>query len=108
MFSGATPSLKKRGAGMNLRELLTRGLPRDLQGPRGQITIYTIGDATDYRPQSVSEWFRKDQITVAAIERILSIPNHNLKLIDFEPFCPELKAVLALQENSKSGEKNED
>ena len=94
---------------MTLKEMLSANLPQSMVGPRGEITIYTIGAAIGYRPQSVSEWFRKDQITIPCVKLLMQIEGNTLSLSDFVPFCPDLKLVLDMIDNEavKAGTKNE-
>ena len=92
---------------MTLKELLIERLPQNLVGPNGGITIYTIGAAIGYRPQSVAEWFRKDQITIPCIELLMKIRGHRLTVADFGPFCPGLKSVLDMQDAEGPGQANE-
>lgn len=97
------------GPGMTLKELLDAKLPQNLAGPRGKPTIYTISDTIGYQPQSVSEWFRKNQITIQCVEMLMKIEGHDLRLSDFVSFCPELKMVLDVieAESGKSGVSDE-
>ena len=88
---------------MTLKELLIDRLPQNLAGPNGNITIYTIAAAIGYRPQSVAEWFRKDQITIPCIELLMKIEGHCLTLADFGPFCPDLRSVLDMQNAESQG-----
>lgn len=90
---------------MTLRQLLMEKLPHNLVGPRGEITIYTIAKAVGYRPQSVAEWFRKDQVAILCVQKLLRIKGNDLHLSDFVPFCPDLKMVLDMVEDeSKKAE----
>lgn len=84
---------------MTLKELLVGRLPQHLVGPNGRITIFTIADAVGYRPQSIAEWFRKDQITIPCIDLLMKIEGHDLTVADFGPFCPDLQTVLDMQKS---------
>lgn len=89
---------------MRLKEMLVKKLPQNLAGVRGGVTTYTIGEAIGYRPQSISEWFRKDQITIPCIQMLMKIEDHNLVISDFRPFCADLESVMILMEiESKKG-----
>lgn len=84
--------------------MLAGKLPKDLAGPRGEVTIYTLSDAIGYRPQSVAEWFRKDQISIPCIELLMQIDGNTLRLSDFKPYCEALRQVLKLADSEPDEE----
>lgn len=92
---------------MTLKEMLAEKLPQHLEGPSGHITVYSLGDAIGYKPQSVHEWYRKNKITIPCIELLMKIRGHSLVLSDFRPYCEALDTVLTIQEaESKKASRN--
>lgn len=89
-----------------MKDLLSSRLPPEFIGKRsGEVSIYALGPALDYRPQTVHEWIRKNRIPVVSICRLMSLPNTTLTLEDFRPFCADLSMILSVIEGSKSENK---
>jgi hypothetical protein len=80
-----------------LDEVLRDHLPEEFSNPASnRIIEKDLAHEMQMSRQGINLWFKKNQIPLDKIERLMKIAGCTLTLTDLTPFCEDLKVFIAL------------